>query len=98
MTKYDFEINTATIQADINRLTNQLWKLIPMRENGEEWGIQLDTVLIEVAGLSEIFKDQLNYLVLLTKLEGLKISGTEFDVYRKTVFECISLIRGVKCE
>ena len=98
MTKYDFEINTATIQANINRLTNQLWKLIPMRENGEEWGIQLDTVLIEVAGLSEIFKDQLNYLVLLTKLEDLKISGTEFDVYRKTVFECISLIRGVECE
>ena len=98
MTKYDFEFDTAVLEADINRLTNQLWKLIPMRENGEEWGIQLDTVLLEVAGLSEIFKGQLNYLVLLTKLEGLKISGTDFEIYRKTVFECISLLRGIKYE
>ena len=98
MTKYDFEIDTAVLEADINRLTNQLWKLIPMRENEEDWGIQLDTVLLEVAGLSEIFKGQLNYLVLLTKLEGLKISGTDFEIYRKTVFECISLLRGIKYE
>ena len=25
------------VTSDINRLTNQLWKLIPMRENKENW-------------------------------------------------------------
>jgi hypothetical protein len=34
---YDFEFSKETIQSNINRLTNQLWKLIPMRENNENW-------------------------------------------------------------
>ena len=45
-----------------------------MRENEENWGIQLDTVIVEIAGLNEIFNEQNNYLVLLSKLEGLKVS------------------------
>jgi hypothetical protein len=55
MTKYNFDLPNEVIFADLNRLTNQLWKLIPMRENKENWGIQLDTVLVEIAGLNEIF-------------------------------------------
>ena len=34
-TKYSFEIPVESLKSDINRLTNQLWKLIPMRENEE---------------------------------------------------------------
>ena len=98
MTKYAFDIPATVIAANINRLTNQLWKLIPMRENNEDWGLQLDTVLMEIAGLSEVFNMQNEYLILLSKLEGLKISGTEFELYRKTVFESISLLRGLKYE
>jgi hypothetical protein len=30
-------IPDAIVATDINRLTNQLWKLIPMRENKENW-------------------------------------------------------------
>ena len=40
---------------NVKRLTNQLWKLIPMRENEEDWKKQLDTVIIEIAGLNEVF-------------------------------------------
>jgi hypothetical protein len=69
-----------------------------MRENNEDWGLQLDTVLMEIAGLSEVFNMQNEYLILLSKLEGLKISGTEFELYRKTVFESISLLRRLKYE
>ena len=36
------------------RLTNQLWKLIPMKEHEEDWQKQLDTVVLEIAGLNEI--------------------------------------------
>ena len=31
----NLEIPNSIIKADIDRLTNQLWKLIPMRENEE---------------------------------------------------------------
>lgn len=93
MTKYNFDISADIVSADIQRLTNQLWKLIPMRENNENWLNQLETVSIEIAGLNEIFKPYVNYLVLLSKLEGLKKYETEFSDYRKTVFESISLLR-----
>lgn len=69
-----------------------MWKLIPMREHEEDWPKQLDTVILEIAGMNEIFISPL-FLQLLCKLEGLKVRETEFELYRKTVFECISLLQ-----
>jgi hypothetical protein len=40
-TKYGYEINEEVLVKNINRLTNQLWKLIPMRENNENWVVHL---------------------------------------------------------
>jgi hypothetical protein len=37
ITKYGSEIPMELINKNITRLTNQLWKLIPMRENKENW-------------------------------------------------------------
>ena len=92
----NIKISKESFKSDINRLTNQLWKLIPMKENGENWLEQLDTVIIEIRGLSEIFYNYDNFLVLLSKLEGLRISDDiSFLIYRKTVFESISLLRGM---
>ena len=77
------------------RLTNQLWKLIPMRENNEDWHKQLDTMIIEVVGLKEIFISSPLFLQILIKLEGLKAVDIEFDLYRKTVFEAINLLQDI---
>jgi hypothetical protein len=57
ITKYGFSVSEEDIRVVIKRLTNQLWKLIPMREHEEDWEKQLNTVLIEIAGLNEIFID-----------------------------------------
>ena len=99
MTKYLFDFRKEDIDVNVRRLTNQMWKLIPMREHEEDWPKQLDTVIIEIAGLNEIFI-QPQFLQLLCKLEGLKVQETNFELYRKTVFECISLLqelsRGVR--
>ena len=92
MTKFLFEISQEEISANVRRLTNQLWKLIPMREHEEDWAKQLDTVILEIAGLNEIFIHP-QFLQLLCKLEGLKAVETSFELYRKTVFECISLLQ-----
>ena len=37
-TKYDFNFELIDIKVNVRRLTNQLWKLIPMREHNEDWG------------------------------------------------------------
>lgn len=92
--KCGISIPEKSFKSDIDRLTNQLWKLIPMKENEENWLEQLNTVIIEIRGLSEIFASNDKFLILLSKLEGLKISDDlEFSTYRKTVFESISLLR-----
>ena len=80
------------IKSNIKRLTNQLWKLIPMREHEEDWEKQLNTVILEIAGLNEIFAGSA-FLQLLSKLEGLRVEETNFELYRKTIFECISLLQ-----
>lgn len=90
--KYDIGFEEEVIKKDVQRLTNQLWKLIPMREHQEDWQKQLDTVVIEIAGLNEIFMGP-TFLQLLSKLEGLKIVETNFELYRKTIFESISLLQ-----
>lgn len=55
LSKYDIEFSYESFETNVTRLTNQLWKLIPMREHGENWGKQLDTVILEIAGLGKIF-------------------------------------------
>ena len=80
ITKYNFEFSQEELHKEIVRLTNQLWKLIPMRENGEEWDKQLDTVIIDIAGKSEIFIHNSQFLQLLSKLEGLKVVDVEFNI------------------
>ena len=91
-------IPDSVITSDVNRLTNQLWKLIPMRENQENWLAHLDTLIIELAGLNGLSSNTVNekFLILLSKLKGLKLEETEFQLYRKTVFECISLLREMR--
>ncbi len=97
MDKYNINFPMSTIDQYMKRLINQLWKLIPMRENEEDWLSQLNTVIIELTGLGEIFNDS-QYLILLSKLEGLKNIEIEFPIYRKTVFEAITLLRGLHIE
>ena len=92
MTKYGFDFQQKDIEVSVRRLTNQLWKLIPMREHEEDWPKQLDTVILEIAGMNEIFMNP-QFLQLLSKLEGLKVQETNFELYRKTVFESISLLQ-----
>lgn len=90
--KYEIEFSQETIQKTVRRLTNQLWKLIPMRENDEDWYKQLQTVTLEIAGLNELFISP-TFLQLLSKLEGLQIKEVNFELYRKTIFECISILQ-----
>ena len=97
MTKYDFDFPIEVVNKNILRLTNQVWKLIPMREKEEDWQRQLDTVLLEIVGLNEIFLQKTEYIQILSKMEGLKKEeDLDFHFYRKTVFEIITLLTQCK--
>ena len=95
-TKYGINITSdEAFEKNITRLTNQIWKLIPMKENNEDWEKQLNTVILEIAGLNEIFINNPHFLQLLSKLEGINVTDLEFSFFRKTVFESIRLLRGL---
>lgn len=96
MDKYGINFPYQVKLKDKERLINQLWKLIPMRENKEDWQLHLSTILEEIHGLVKIYKDKLEGIVLLSKLEGLTSQECEdFMIYRKTVFRCIDLLAAV---
>ena len=66
-----------------------------MRENNENWITHLQTVIVELVGLNEILNFDERFLILMSKLEGLRVGEVDFFVYRKTVFESISLLREI---
>ena len=92
LTKYSFLVPIEEVNKEVKRLPNQLWQLIPMREHEEDWQKQLDTVILEIAGLNEIFIS-VSFIQLLSKLEGMRVQDTNFELYRKTIFESISLLQ-----
>ena len=93
MDKYDIGFPREVKEQDAKRLINQLWKLIPMRENNEDWMSHLTVIIEELTGLIEIYKNKVEGLILLSKLEGLTSDVCDdFMVYRKTVFRCIDLL------
>lgn len=96
MDKYGIGFTQEAREKENKRLINQLWKLIPMRENEEDWISQHEVVLEEVAGLAELYRNQPKSIELVAKLEGLTSEVCEdFMVYRKTIFGCIELLSEV---
>ena len=80
---YGIDIASESIERNITRLTNQIWKLIPMKENNEDWEKQLDTVNLEIAGLGVMFASKPQFLTLRAKLEGIKEKPEiSFEIYR----------------
>lgn len=70
-----------------------------MKEHNEDWLKQLDTVSIEIAGMNSLIKTEhtSQFLQLLCKLEGLKEQqDIDFEIYRKTVFESINILQGMR--
>lgn len=93
--KYEQEIANEAISANLKRLTNQIYKLLPLREEGGDWTRPLETIIEEIAGMSRLLIGQQVILFkLLSKLEGLLTlqSAEDFMLYRSIIFECLSLL------
>lgn len=96
MDKYGIDFSFEVKDAYNKRLINQLWKLIPMKENNEDWKLHLSIIIEELVGLVKIYNNKVEGLALLAKLEGLTSPECEdFMIYRKTVFRCIDLLSQV---
>ena len=89
--KYDIKLNTENIKPYLNLLVNKIYKLLPLKEEGLDWKKYLESILIELSGLSRITGTTPTLLCLLSKLESL-YELDSFALYRKTIFECLNLV------
>lgn len=97
--KYNADIELDAVCANLKRLTNQIYKLLPNREENIDWQKPLETIVEEIAGMDRLLCDQHDTLFsLLCKLEGLFCCDKEedFQIFRRTIFECLSLMNSLK--
>lgn len=99
--KYDMNIDKEAIRVNLSRLTNQIYKLLPLREEGGNWQKPLSTIMEELAGMDRLFLDQQSNLYKLScKLEGLfsLAENDDFMTYRGIIFECLGIVGDLsKC-
>ncbi len=89
-TKYG-EIRTGTVRKYIKRKKNDIYKLLPLKEEEGYWREHLETICVEMNGCYELFEKNVELLEVCSKLEALK-SINDFMVYRKTIFEILGCL------
>lgn len=96
--KYNIEFSNEAVKANIDRLTNQIFKLLPSREEGGDWETPLQNIILEITGMKALWVDQTKLFSLLCKLEALSSLTEENDflAFRKLIFECLRMITEIK--
>ena len=75
-----------------NKLKNKLFGLLCEYEKGGTWESYLDSILIELAGIPEEIRT-INYYSLCNNIQMLRYLSYKY--FRKTIFDCISLLGKV---
>lgn len=98
VTKYsNFDIDNEVVIRELDRITNQIFKLLPNREEGGNWQTPLQNLILEITGMKELLNmDKL--FVLLCKMEALLTLSEkdDFFAFRKLIFECLSIVNELK--
>lgn len=98
--KYGIDIDNKIILKKFQIFINQIYKLLPIREQGGNWQKPLETLIEEMAGMQSLLNcgDSINYLTLLNKMKGLQLltKDSDFLCYRRIIFECLNLVNAVK--
>ena len=99
--KYDIDIQDTAVYANLSRLTNQIYKLLPCREEGSDWEKPLATLMEEISGLFRLLPDHHETLFFFFfKMEGWFTleDGSMVCEYRSTFFECLNLMGTLQRE
>ena len=93
------DFSLTAIQKNLMRLINQIYKLLPQREEKKDWKTPLSTIIEELLGMIDLL-DQEKLFSLLCKLQGLNHLEQEedFSLYRRIIFECLTLLNEIKGE
>lgn len=94
----NLQVDSSVVKYNLKRILNQVYRLLPLREENEDWQKPLATLLIELVGLLHLFPDLKEGLKVISKLQGLLELGNDLDFYdyRRTIFECCSIISSLE--
>ena len=99
--KYNIWVKEERYNKNLKRIVNQVYKLLPLREEGKDWQKPLETLIEQLAGLQRLIDDQgQSFIMLISKMEGLLTltQDEDFDRYRCTIFECLGLLNDLKAD
>jgi hypothetical protein len=93
-TKYGRSISEENVIKYFAKIKNDVFKLLPLREEGAEWQKHLTTISIELSGFYAL-SNEVKLLSVLAKLESL-FELEDFMIYRKTIFEILNLLTELR--
>lgn len=95
----DVAIEKEAVAKNLKRIINQIYKLLPLREEGKDWKKPLETLMEEIAGMAKLIdgQDELFFLILC-KMKGLfsLTNDSEMPLYRRIILELLSLLNQLK--
>lgn len=92
-------INKESIDFNLKRVINQVYKLLPMREEGRNWEKPLQTLIEQLSGMKRLIDGQDDlFFLILCKMEGLFSLNKNEDmtIYRRIIFECLGLLNTLE--
>ena len=95
------DINNIAIEENLKKLINQVYKLLPNREENIDWQTPLSTIIEELSGMDKLLINYHEMLFpILCKLKGLYdlVNENDFFLYRRTIFECLNLLSSLRKE
>lgn len=97
--KYNIDVDQEIIKSNLLRITKQIYKLLPMREEGVDWIKPLETIMVELAGVKRLMVgiNEEDFFTLFSKLEGLftLTNKEDFMLYRRMIFECLGILNVI---
>lgn len=93
--KKQFHFSSEAWNHNNARLTNQIFKILPIFEEREDWKKQQQTIILELYGYNDMFIDNPNFMVLVAKLFALDHAEDKM-IFRKLIFEAITELKSIK--
>lgn len=90
------EIPTTIIVQNETDLINQIFKLLPYKENNmDNLDYHFTTLLFRITGLCKLFPQTPELLTVVSLLEAAR-TETDFQLYRKAILDSCSIIKRIQ--
>lgn len=90
---YDIDVNNDALKRNLKRSQSQIFKLLPMSEEGTDYKKPLETLIVELLGMQKLLNELDPLVSLVCKLRGLMELDLDKDfmLFRRSIFECCTL-------